>query len=1090
MVDGAQRRREGWSSRRRRWTGAVALLLVALPAAVWLLRHPIATHFVDRELRRRGVEARYRITELGFGRQVLEDVVIGPVARPDLIARRVVVHTAVGLSGVGLTGLDADGVRLRAAWSGGRLRLGQVDRLLPPPSGRPFRLPDLPLRLSDARVWLATPAGRARLAVDGRGNLATRFDGRLALASDRLASGGCAAEGVRARFAVAVRDAAPTIDGPLRVAEGGCGEALRAVDLRARPRLTLNREFNRLSVRVPLILARASGGVAQGRSIRGVVAVSGWTTAFHAKATLAAAEAKATGVEADAVTVNANARGNARALAGSLDARAGRLRVGDHRAEAVTAAGHYQLALGPRLAGAFDGHIGAGAVRLEEGATRPLASLDQGLNGTPLEAPARRLGTALRTAARRFSFRSDLRVSFGGGDTELTVRRARLASASGAVASLQGAPGAGLAIASGDLSTVSLGGRLTVAGGDLPTGVVDLTRTADGAFAGVARLEPYAAGDSRVSLSPVRFDQTAGGRTSVAATAELTGPFAGGRVERARLPLALVLDRSGALEVNGACSPLSFERLTISGVTLDPARLRLCPDAGGALLRRTAAGVLTAGARIDGLALTGRIGGTPVTLDSRSARVALTEGRFELGTLRARVGAGASVTRLDLAQLSGGFRGRGGSGRFEGAAGQVAAVPIAWSRGDGEWNLADGRLTLRADLTVDDAAAPARFQTLAAPDFALGFAGSVIEAGGALVDLVTGREVTRVAIRHSFRSASGEATLAVRDLRFDDRLQPSRLTPLALGIVAEVRGSVNGDARIAWGGPAVESTGTFTTVGMDLAAAFGPVKGLSTTVRFTDLLNLVTADEQLLTVDEINPGTAVLDGQVRYAIVPGRRIAVRGGTWPFAGGRLTLEPTLLDFADGSSQSFVVDVTALDAAVLVQDLAFENIAATGVFDGRLPLVFTDGNGRVDGGRLTSRPPGGTVAYVGSVSQQDLGFFPNMAFEALKALRYDQLDVSLDGPLSGSMVTAMRFDGLAQGAGAKRNLLARAIAGLPFVFKIRITAPFRQLLSTARSFNDPTGLVEQNLGLLYEEQRRRLGDRSVEDPVQPKESEPVP
>ena len=129
---------------------------------------------------------------------------------------------------------------------------------------------------------------------------------------------------------------------------------------------------------------------------------------------------------------------------------------------------------------------------------------------------------------------------------------------------------------------------------------------------------------------------------------------------------------------------------------------------------------------------------------------------------------------------------------------------------------------------------------------------------------------------------------------------------------------------------------------------------------------------------------------------------------------------------------------------------------------------------------------------SVSQEDLGFFGNLAFAALRSLQYDHLAVTLNGPLSGSLITGLQFDGLAQGAGAKRNILARAIAGLPFVFKIRIDAPLRQLLGSARSFSDPSLLVEQNLGLLYREQLKETGVDPLttpndDQPIQDQESE---
>ena len=1076
--------------------GALAVLLVILPLAVWLLRHPIATHFVDRELRRRGVEARYRISEIGFGRQVLENVSIGPADHPDLTARRVVVRTTVGLDGVGVSGIEADGVRLWGRVVGGRLRLGQVDHLLPPPSGKPFSLPDLPLRVTDTRVRLATPVGALVLGVEGEGNLARDFAGRLAVASDRLAGGGCVGGPLRGRFAARVAGGRPALSGPLTLASLDCGAALRATAVRARPDVTLSAGLDRLEGRVPLAVGRLASGATAATGLSGEVRLAGMVRSFDGRAELAAERVANGAIMAAGAGVRATFSGSPDALSGTASVIAERLASGGHRAERLAASGPYDLRFANGVEGVLEGRASAGLVRLSPDTLAGLAGIDKGLNGTPLEAIAKAIGGASQAAGRLFALEGDYRARLGGGRVDVAVPNARIRSATGAMLALNGRGGDGegvrLALGSGTLPT--LDGVLRILGGGLPEGEVRLTRDARGALSGTARLAPYAAGTSRLALAPVRFSREAGGRTRIDTVVTLSGPFAGGRVEGAAMRLSARLDRDGALTLNPSCTDARFERLAVSGVVFDPARLRLCASDGPALFSRSAGGAVRAGATIAEPRLAGRIGRTPLTLSAGEATVRLRQSRFAVTDLNARVGEGEAVTRLDFDSLSGGFLGKGGEGRFTGAAGQVGAVPILWSRGEGSWSLNDGRLAATGDLAVDDAADTKRFQTLAAPGFALSFAGSVIDAAGPLIDPQTKRTVADVTIRHSFAEGGGEARLAVRDLRFDDALQPSRLTPLALGVVADVRGTVNGDARIAWGGPAVESTGTFTTKGMNLAAAFGPVTGLSTTVRFTDLLNLVTADDQRLTVDQINPGVPVENGVVRYAIVPGRRIAVRSGRWPFAGGTLELEPTKLEFGEGKRQDFVLGVTGLDAAVLLNTLEFDNIAATGVFDGHFPLSFSNGNGEVVGGQLESRAPGGTVAYVGAVSQEDLGFFGNLAFDALKSLKYDSLDITLNGPLSGQMVTALRFDGLAQGAGARRNILTRTIAGLPFVFKITITAPFRQLLFSARSFSDPELLVEQNLGLLYREQLREQG-RDVPEPpptppVQDQESEPRP
>ena len=55
---------------------------------------------------------------------------------------------------------------------------------------------------------------------------------------------------------------------------------------------------------------------------------------------------------------------------------------------------------------------------------------------------------------------------------------------------------------------------------------------------------------------------------------------------------------------------------------------------------------------------------------------------------------------------------------------------------------------------------------------------------------------------------------------------------------------------------------------MDLAAPFGPVTGLTTSVHFTDLLEIGTAPHQVATVATINPGITVSDGVIHYQLLP------------------------------------------------------------------------------------------------------------------------------------------------------------------------------------------------------------------------------
>jgi len=302
-----------------------------------------------------------------------------------------------------------------------------------------------------------------------------------------------------------------------------------------------------------------------------------------------------------------------------------------------------------------------------------------------------------------------------------------------------------------------------------------------------------------------------------------------------------------------------------------------------------------------------------------------------------------------------------------------------------------------------------------------------------------------------------------------------------------VNGTLSGQGRIAWNADGVTSTGLFHVAADSLAAPFGPATGVRTDIRFTDLLGLVTAPDQLLTVATVNPGIEVEDGVVHYRLLPGLKVAIDSARWPLAGGTLTLRPTVLDFSEEAARHLTFDIAGLDAARLINKLEFDNISATGTFDGTLPMVFDRDGGRIVGGSLASRAPGGTLAYVGQVSNADLGIWGGIAFDALKSIAYEAMTIDLNGKLDGEMVSEIRFNGVSRGTiepvatgliARVGGQLAKQLQALPFIFNIRIRAPFRGLISSARSFSDPSLLIQDRLGPAFQAEK---------PPVQPSDSE---
>jgi hypothetical protein len=1053
-----------------RWLGVGAGSLALVLAGLWTQRAPIAENFVSRELNRRGVQANYDLVDVGLRTQRIEHITLGDPARPDLTARWVEVDIAF----VGLTpqvaAVRAGGVRLHGSLHDGVLRLGELDKFRDPDSTAPFSLPDILVSIADARMTLDTDAGRIGMQLDGDGNLQSGFRGRMAAAMPRGALAGCGVTQASAMITIAMRQGQPHLTGPLRADAAACRDAGVAI---ARPAATID-------VGLSQALDRWTGHVdLSGEAMKGqgaLLASPSGRIAFDGTA--------------------ARTSGKLRIGAKALTAQGASLRDADVSGDFVLGA------QGNSLKGALSGKD------LRVAGRDPLAGARTAAAGTPVGPLAAQLADAVKRAGGANHLRTRFALVHKAAGGSLVVTDAGLDARSGARIGL--APDSLVTIAwpgkAGRLDW-ALNGAAKTGGGGLPNAALRLARRPSGGFGGELFVDPYAAGDARLMLDRVRFVADANGATRFSTALRLDGPLPDGRLRGLSLPVEGRVASNGAIAINARCVPVSLVEARYGAFALGQTRQTLCP-VGGAMFA-TGAGGTSGGAEIRDLALTGRNGDNPISLTADHARVVLGRTGFALANPALTIGSQeAPSVRLAAASLDGMATKDGFTGKVGDAGGQIGAVPLIMEKGAGDWRFAKGALAFRAAMTVRDSQSPARFVPLAVPDFALAFKDGRITATGSLTAPRNGAKVADVAVAHDLSSAKGHADLTVSRLTFGPGLQPDDLTPLTRGVVANVNATVTGQGRIDWTGSKVASTGTFRTDNANLAAAFGPVEGISGAIRFTDLIGLVTAPGQEVQIKSINPGVEVHDGTVRYHLEPGQKVRIEGGGWPFSGGKLDLLPTTMNFGEDVDRYLTFRVIGLDAGAFIQAMELDNVSATGTFDGIMPLIFNAKGGRVAGGVLVARQQGmdplimpegvlptipcdptrqsGVLSYVGPVSNEQVGVMGKMAFDALKNLQYKCLTILMDGALDGEMVTNVVFNGVNRGKlGDAPSGISRSFIGLPFIFNVRVEAPFRGLLGTAQSFIDPTQTIRDEIGKQAQEKMRAQGVQGLA--VQPLESD---
>ncbi len=1035
--------------RRKRWAfpGIAVLVLVAIVAIAWTNRTRIADDFLQDQLAAYDLPATYRIEQIGPQTQVIGDLVVGDPADPDFTARRAIVRLRHGFGLPEIESVELIEPRVFGRFVDGRISFGALDSLIYRETEEPGGLPDLDLTIRDGRGRIASPYGAVGFKLEGSGNLAEEFSGILAATAPGFAIADCSAERLTAYGRVELEAGAPRFSGPLRVRGVNCGAEAAVssadvqLDLRAGADLAAPRFTARVASGAARYGANTVGGVTG--TVRGQVSGGQWSTRYM----LAARGLDTPQASAALATLE----GSARSLPGN-------------RIEVETRVEGNGLRLGRNALAAMNGVV-------------------RGADETFLAPLVQRFAEALQRQARGSALSADVRFRKSGDSWNLIVPQAELTGGAGErIMSLSRVE---LARA-GQGGRPTLSGNLALAGTGLPRISGRMERSAGGSSVFRLRMEPYAAGRSRLAVPDLVVRQAPNGALAFAGNIAASGALPGGEVEDLRLPVSGRLGAGGELALWEDCITPRFASLRYANLRLRGQAVQVCPAPGRPILAYGDAGLRFA-AGAPSLDLVGTLAATPIRLRTGAIGMAY-PGVLRAAEVDVALGPPDRPTRFTISDLDARL-GSDLGGTFADAEVTLPAVPLDIVEASGEWRYNGGVLSLSdGAFRLLDRQAQDRFEPLIARDARLRLENNVITAEADLLNPASERLVLQTDIGHDLADGTGFADLSLPGILFDEGLQPDQLSRLALGVVANVRGAVSGTGRIDWSPSGdVRSTGAFSSDDLDFAAAFGPVRGASGTIVFDDLLGLTTAPGQTLRVASVNPGIEVTDGEVAFGLRGGEVLAVEGGSWPFMGGRLILRETNLNIGLSEERRYVFEIVGLEAAQFVAQLDLENIAATGTFDGVLPIVFDrNGDGRIEEGLLISRPPGGNVSYVGELTYEDLSPIANFAFDALRSLDYNRMTIGMDGPLTGEIVTRVRFDGVSQGEGAKRNFITRRLAALPLQFRINLRAPFYKLISSLKSLYDPSAVRDpRSLGLLSDDGRRLLREEITDEEVEERE-----
>ncbi|MEM6493955.1 MAG: YdbH domain-containing protein [Pseudomonadota bacterium] len=1030
----------------------VALVALALAALVylWFSRERIAGDFIDSYLAANDIQASYDIVQIGAARQIVANVVVGDPAAPDLTIERVVTDIGYTFGTPYIARVRLERPRLYATYRDGAFSLGALDPLLFAEDEEAVGLPELELTVVDGGALLRTDAGHIGAAFEGSGQLDDGFSGTLAAVAPELELDACRAQRLTVFGALTITSGAPRFEGPVRLRDAECaGATLASADLAAD--LSLTDDLTRLEADLSLAARELAFAESGARRLEG-------------EATFTVGEG------ALVLDHDISASGLYSPYAALADL---------HADGALRSARDYSQST-------WNAQIEGAGVNFAEDTEQALAQAREAMAETLLAPLIAKFERGLTTIRQSSELRGNVTWRSEPDAQSLVIPQANLRNASGetvlAISRLAWS-------ATKDAGIQRLSGNFLTGGRDLPPINGRIDQDQDGRLAIRLAMDDYASGSDRIAVPALLVRGAGDGAYVFSGSARASGAIPGGAIDSLIVPVTGSFSQRGGLRLGTVCSDLRFAALSYSELSLSNHTVRACPADGEAMLAYNKN--LTISVATSDLALTGALAGSRTQIRASSAALTY-PGGFELEDLIARIGEEDNAVHLSSAALTGRIGDTLG-GEFTGGSAALDIVPLDLDEMRGSWAYEDGVLSVsdaRFRLT-DRVDGEARFEPLQSRDAALTLDGNAISAEAQLRHPGSDTLITDVVVVHNLSSGGGSALLSVDDLRFGRGLSPADLTYLVEGVTAYTNGVVSGEGRVAWTSDDITSSGAFRTDRLDLSAAFGPVRGLKGEVRFSDLLNITTEPSQEVTIESINPGIEALAGTVRFSLTNGEIIELEDARWPFMGGTLVMEPTRLLYGTDADQRYAFTVTGLDAAKFVTQMELTNLSATGTFDGTVPIIFdSDGNGRIVGGSLKSRPPGGNVSYIGELTYEDMGAISNYAFQSLRSLDYRRMDVDLDGDLAGEIITRFGIDGVRQGKDASRNFVTRRLAKLPIRFNVNVRSEnFYELATMVRTFWDPEAVPDPGAKGLIDSKTIRVNPPSAKSaPADPSPDRP--
>lgn len=271
--------------------------------------------------------------------------------------------------------------------------------------------------------------------------------------------------------------------------------------------------------------------------------------------------------------------------------------------------------------------------------------------------------------------------------------------------------------------------------------------------------------------------------------------------------------------------------------------------------------------------------------------------------------------------------------------------------------------------------------------------------------------------KHDFEQQLGDTEFRFKTVKFKE---PQRLNQLVSPLVLPVtlvtgELSLSGQARWARKRDQWQATVDIDTQLINLGGAFDETyfSGVNGKLSLQVYPDIVSRKPQRLTITHVDAGVANTDAVVEFTVRPSKVgdlpvVDLLHAQTQLLQGSMHLKPGTYDL-NRTQHKLQVVMENIDLSELVRLQQLDDIEATGIVTGQLPVILDNGQVSIDNGKLHAIAPGGTLRYQASTDALQANKYAETVMLALENFNYDVLRADTHYEPDGTLLLKLQLEG---------------------------------------------------------------------------------